>query len=63
MLEWHDCKTSPPKENGMYLLCDVCDDIKYLSHAFYDVKDNIWQGYCNYIIDIPYKWAEVELPE
>lgn len=34
MLEWHDCKTSPPKENGMYLLCDVCDDIKYLSHAF-----------------------------
>lgn len=63
MLEWHDCKNDPPKESGMYLLCDVCDDIKYLSYAFYTTVDNVWQGYCGYSIDTPYKWAEVELPE
>ena len=63
MLEWHDCKTDPPKESGFYLLCDTCGSFKYLSHVLYTTTDNTWQGYCGYVIDTPYKWAEVELPE
>lgn len=69
MLEWHDCKTDPPKEAKEYLLCYLLDNEKYCDYVSYFPFDNLWEKveHCGLFSDFspmkPYKWAEVELPE
>lgn len=65
MLEWHDCKSDPPKKCGYYLL--------YFEHYNKTTRGKIDIGV--WIFDYfnrrdgakykeqPIKWAEVELPE
>lgn len=69
MLEWHDCKTDPPKEDGDYLLITKFGNKYYWDKGHY-IKDlEYWEteefgiysdnDNNNNLI----KWAEVELPE
>ena len=67
---WHDCKTDPPKKNGIYLLVykiKTNNEINWES-AFYSHYDKRWEDvrewggtYGN--LYIPIKWAEVDLSE
>ena len=73
-MEWHDCKTDPPKGNGYYILWykDKTKKNGYDNNwnkSRYDIMDEEWSnggfvygnpiwGYSNLI---PYKWAEVDL--
>lgn len=43
MLEWHDCRTDPPKKSGPYVL--ICDrkklKIKFWMQGWYDAEQKI----------------------
>ena len=62
MLEWHDCKTDPPKKSGRYILVFFAQYNKYWQEAYYNKDTNEWE--LDPVIDVRYyKWAEIELPE
>ena len=64
MLEWHDCKTDPPKEDGWYLL--LCDYEKWTAwyKAYWNLELGEWLDYTlAFDKNLCYKWAEVKLPE
>lgn len=77
MLEWHDCKSEPPKEEGRYLVAywfykkELCweignwDETNKRFEAF-DATAH-WGDGCFVPFEeyygVPYKWAEVDLSE
>lgn len=60
MLEWHDCKSDPPKKDGKYLIMNTAK--KTWHEATYE--NNKWYVK-RWLIDKPEycKWAEVDLSE
>lgn len=64
MLEWHDCKTDPPKEDGWYILVRSYRDELTWIQAYWSKYYQRWQDHYDiYHEKFCYKWAEVELPE
>lgn len=65
MLEWHDCKTDPPKESGWYILIERSGDEVVWIKAYWNKNEQRWQDYFNIFLHevYCYKWAKVELPE
>lgn len=78
MLEWHDCKTDPPKESGKYLLIYMRNILgsskltKEWNKVFYFKANNEWKMYTGnqyeplnilYKNFIPIKWTEIDLSE
>ena len=64
MLEWHDCKTDPPKEDGWYLL--LCNYKKWVTwyKAYWNSELCAWLDYkVAFVEELCYKWAEVDLSE
>ena len=71
-MNWKSCKDDPPKSEGYYLLCFTFKGEKYWGMAYYNIKKKRWEDedFIPYndeewvLVDsIPYKWAEVKLPE
>lgn len=66
MLEWHDCKTDPPKESGPYVLKrEHKTEGKWWFQGWFDVERNTWYDFNYDFIPYPYKhkWAKIELEE
>ena len=64
MLEWHDCKSEPPNEQGYYILAYHSVYGLSWTQAYWSKQYQMWQSlYGIYHNDDCYKWAEVELPE
>ena len=64
MLEWHDCKTDPPKEDGFYALSYHTEKGLKWVQAHWSVQYQRWMSFFEiYHEDAWYKWAEIELPE
>ena len=69
MLEWHDCKTDPPKESGDYLLITRFNEKYYWDKGYYIKDVNYWETeeFGIYVdshnINNLIKWAKVDLPE
>lgn len=64
MLEWHDCRTDSPSEQGYYIL--AYHSIYGLSweRAYWSQKFQRWMGFFDIHPEKDcYKWAEIELPE
>lgn len=71
ILEWHDCKTDPPKKDGEYILWYIKLDKNRWKQAYYNNISNEWFDSDKFIIYgnpkwgwsdcIPYKWAEIDL--
>lgn len=73
---WHDCKIDPPKRSGNYILWyKIINSLNGIdenwNQSFYNQETKIWISniysfwYEHYEHEdlIPYKWAEVDLPE
>ena len=65
MLEWHDCKSDPPKEDGHYILITCFYKALFWEEAYWSRKQQKWRmiGGTYYGKECCYKWAEIELPE
>ena len=60
IMEWHDCKTDPPKKSGWYLLCFIAPwKEKMWNKVFYNKKYKTWENFN----DFAYKWIKVDLSE
>lgn len=73
MLIWHDCKTGPPKQSGVYLLWFIEPNGEDWDKAYYNSASHEWsdlrecvpygQPDWGWSDSILYMWAEINLLE